>query len=199
MEEGLRVTVATSKVCCTPLPLAPGAEVTHCVYMTYDVTHELVRQAISPNKYVREQPIASLRMLAELTGRSVTEVMSPNKDVLADVIPPKRHLLRHQPVNAQIGLMDGNTFCTTLNPRLFTIDLKVMEHKVFFTELLALCEQYDTNLQKLPCYKNVTNLRQSALKALAACHSETLDISLQVLYYTVYCNVLSSVLYCTVL
>ena len=139
----------------------------------YDVTHELVRQVTSPNKYVREQAIASLRTLAELTGRSVTDVMSPHKDVLADMIPPKKHLLRHQPVNAQIGLMDGNTFCTTLSPRLFTIDLKVMEHKVFFTELLALCEQDDANLQKLPCYKNVTNLvplRQSALRALAACH-----------------------------
>ena len=64
-------------------------------------------------------------------------------------------------------------FCTTLGPRLFTIDLRVMEHKVFFTELLALCKQDDANLQKLPCYKNVTNLvplRQSALRALAACH-----------------------------
>ena len=148
----------------------------------YDVTHELVRQVTSPNKYVREQAIASLRVLAELTGKTgeqpedpcrVTEVMTPHKDVLADMIPPKKHLLRHQPVNAQIGLMDGNTFCTTLNPRLFTIELKVMEHKVFFTELLALCEQDDANLQKLPCYKNVTNLvplRQSALRALAACH-----------------------------
>ena len=148
----------------------------------YDVTHELVRQVTSPNKYVREQAIASLRVLAELTGKTgenpedpcrVTEVMAPHKDVLADMIPPKKHLLRHQPVNAQIGLMDGNTFCTTLNPRLFTIELKVMEHKVFFTELLALCEQDDANLQKLPCYKNVTNLvplRQSALRALAACH-----------------------------
>ena len=38
------------------------------------------------------------------------------------MIPPKKHLLRHQPVNAQIGLMDGNTFCTTLEPKLFTID-----------------------------------------------------------------------------
>merc|ERR1719341_1407105 len=139
----------------------------------YDVTHELVRQVTSPNKYVREQAVGCLKVLSELTGRSVTDVMSPHKDVLADMIPPKKHLLRHQPVNAQIGLMDGNTFCTTLNPRLFTIELKVMEHKVFFTELLALCEQDDANLQKLPCYKNVTNLvplRQSALRALAACH-----------------------------
>lgn len=63
----------------------------------------------------------SLRLLAEKQNKSVTEVIKPHKEVLADMIPPKKHLLRHQPANAQIGLMDGNTFCTTLEPRLFTI------------------------------------------------------------------------------
>jgi hypothetical protein len=73
--------------------------------------------------------IGPLQVLSEITGKAVTDVMAPHKDVLQDMIPPKKHLLRHQPVNAQIGLMDGNTFCTTLSPRLFTIDLSVMEHK----------------------------------------------------------------------
>ena len=67
--------------------------------------------------------------------KSITEIMEPHKDVLQDMIPPKKHLLRHQPLNAQIGLMEGNTFCTTLEPRLFTIDLNTVEHKVFFTEV----------------------------------------------------------------
>ena len=35
--------------------------------------------------------------------------MELHKEVLADMIPPKKYLLRHQPVKAQIGLMDGNT------------------------------------------------------------------------------------------
>ena len=83
----------------------------------HDVIRELVRQVTSPNTCVREQAIASLQVLAEIQGKPVTEVMSPHKEVLQDMIPPKKHLLRHQPVNAQIGLMDGNTFCTTLNPR----------------------------------------------------------------------------------
>lgn len=51
------------------------------------------------------------------------------------MVPPKKHLLRHQPANAQIGLMEGNTFCTTLQPRLFTMDLNVIEHKVFYSEV----------------------------------------------------------------
>lgn len=59
----------------------------------------------------------------------------PSFQVLQDMVPPKKHLLRHQPANAQIGLMEGNTFCTTLQPRLFTMDLNVMEHKVFYTEV----------------------------------------------------------------
>ena len=47
----------------------------------------------------------SLEILAKTTKKSVTEIMEPHKDVLQDMIPPKKHLLRHQPANAQIGLM----------------------------------------------------------------------------------------------
>lgn len=69
--------------------------------------------------------------------RSGWSVMLPPclSQVLQDMVPPKKHLLRHQPANAQIGLMEGNTFCTTLQPRLFTMDLNVVEHKVFYTEV----------------------------------------------------------------
>lgn len=139
----------------------------------HDVTRELVRQVTSPHTIVREQAMASLRQLAEIQNKTVTEVMEPHKEVLADMIPPRKHLLRHQPANAQIGLMDGTTFCTALNPRLFTIDPNVAEHKVFFQELMGLCEADEATLSKLSCYKSVTNLmplRKSALRALAASH-----------------------------
>ncbi|XP_077870553.1 transformation/transcription domain-associated protein [Saccoglossus kowalevskii] len=139
----------------------------------HEVTHELVREVTSPNETVREQAMHSLKVLAKVINKSVTEIMEPHKDVLVDMIPPKKHLLRHQPANAQIGLMDGNTFCTTLQPRLFTIDLNIVEHKVFYTELVNLCEAEDSHLVKLPCYKAVPTLvplRTSALNALAACH-----------------------------
>ena len=138
-----------------------------------EVTNELVRQVTSPNTTVREQAMHSLRVLAKLRGKGVTEVMEPHKEVLAEMVPPKKHFLRHQPANVQIGLMDGNTFCTTLEPRLFTLDLNVQEHKIFFTELHHLVDADDATLSKLSCYKNISNLvplRKSALKALAACH-----------------------------
>ncbi|TRZ04491.1 hypothetical protein DNTS_027557 [Danionella cerebrum] len=137
------------------------------------VTHDLVREVTSPNSTVRKQAMHSLQVLAQVTGKSVTIIMEPHKEVLQDMVPPKKHLLRHQPANAQIGLMEGNTFCTTLQPRLFTMDLNVVEHKVFYTELLNLCEAEDAALMKLPCYKSLPSLvplRIAALNSLAACN-----------------------------
>ena len=93
----------------------------------HDVIHELVRQVTSPNTYVREQAMSSLELLAKIQKKTITEVIAPHKDMLQDMIPPKKQMLRHLPVNAQIGLMDGNTFCTTLEPRLFTIDRKFID------------------------------------------------------------------------
>ncbi|KAJ7305883.1 hypothetical protein JRQ81_010249, partial [Phrynocephalus forsythii] len=149
----------------------------------HHVTHDLVREVTSPNSTVRKQAMHSLQVLAQVTGKSVTVIMEPHKEVLQDMVPPKKHLLRHQPANAQIGLMEGNTFCTTLQPRLFTMDLNVVEHKVhwgglnpvlvFCFQLLNLCEAEDSALMKLPCYKSLPSLvplRIAALNALAACN-----------------------------
>ena len=140
-----------------------------------EVTQELVLQVTSSNVIVREQTMHALETLGRLTGKGVTQVMLPHKEVLQDMIPPKKHLLRHQPANVQIGLMEGNTFCTTLEPRLFTLDTDLSEHKMFINELLNLVEgdESGAGLRKFSCYKNVTNLvplKKSALKALSACH-----------------------------
>ncbi|EAT34853.1 AAEL012951-PA, partial [Aedes aegypti] len=163
------------KICMTPLDRDCKNEelISTQKKAMYDVIHELVRQVTSPHTLVRETAMASLRLIAELQSKTVTEVMNPHREVLVDMIPPKKHLLRHQPASAQIGLMDGNTFCTTLEPRLFTIDLTILTHKVFYHEVLTLSDAEDTTLNKLDCYKTVTNLiplRKSALRALAACH-----------------------------
>ncbi|KAK2564815.1 Transformation/transcription domain-associated protein [Acropora cervicornis] len=130
------------------------------------VTQHLVREIVSPNETTRKQAQHCVSVLAEISGVSIYSFMLPHKSILEDMIPPKKHLLRHQPVKTQIALMDGNTFCTAMSPRLFTMDLAVMEHKIFFTELHSLCEADDSQLLKLPCYKTVqslTPLRKSAL------------------------------------
>ena len=181
-------------LCASPLPESSADDLYAAQKKSlHDITHELVRQVTSPNTTVREQAMHLIQVLARITNQTATAIMEPHKEVLADMIPPKKHLLRHQPVNAQIGLMDGNTFCTTLKPRLFTIDLSVVEHKVFFTELNSLCDHEDAVLFKLPCYKSVSNLtplRKSALQALAACHyiPQCRDKILSVIFKALSCN-----------
>ena len=59
----------------------------------------------------------SLETLAKTTGKSVTDIMEPHKEVLQDMIPPKKHLLRHQPANAQIGLMVSTLIYTLYTDR----------------------------------------------------------------------------------
>ncbi|KAL5497639.1 hypothetical protein EMCRGX_G014148 [Ephydatia muelleri] len=137
------------------------------------VARHLVKEVISPNENVRKQSHHSLLLLANITGKSVTDIMDPHREILADMIPPKKHLLKHQPVSTQIALMEGNTFCTSLKPRLFSINLTVPEHKIFFQELVNLCDSDDVTLAKLPCYRSVPSLvplKVSGLAALAACH-----------------------------
>jgi len=75
-------------------------------------------------------------------------------------------VLRHQQLHCLTLTQEGNAFCTTLEPRLFTIDMNTVEHKLFFTELISLCEAEDQLLMKLPCYKSLTSLvslRKSAM------------------------------------
>lgn len=139
----------------------------------FNVTNELVRRITSPHTLVRETAMSSLRQIARLQNTTVTEVMLPHKAVLEDIVPPKKHLLKHQPAGAQIGLMDANTFCTTLEPKLFTLDINISTHNAFFREVVTLAEVDDVALSKLDCFRNITNLiplRKSALRALAACH-----------------------------
>jgi len=62
-----------------------------------------------------------LSVIATAQNISITEVMEPHKEGLSEIIPLRKHLLRHQGFKAQIGMMEGNTFCTSLSPRLFTI------------------------------------------------------------------------------
>ncbi|CAH1997935.1 unnamed protein product [Acanthoscelides obtectus] len=161
-------------VCVTPPPEGSD-QATKDLQQTAleEVTYELVRQVTSPHTMIREQSMASLKLLAEKQNKTVTAVMEPSKDVLADMVPPMKHLLKHQPAIAQMGLMDGNMFCTTLNPRLFTIDMKIKEHSLFIQDLLSLCNTEDAKLNTFFCYKSITNfipLRTSALRVLAACY-----------------------------
>ncbi|XP_055874365.1 transformation/transcription domain-associated protein-like isoform X5 [Biomphalaria glabrata] len=139
----------------------------------HDVAQKLIPQITTSNTLVRQQCMKSLKILSEVTKKTVTEIMEPHKELLADMIPPKKHLLRNIALVSQIGLMEGYTFCVTLEPRLFNFDANQVEHTVFFNEVFHMCDVEENVLMKQACYKNITNLvplKKSALKALAACN-----------------------------
>ncbi|GFN80649.1 transformation/transcription domain-associated protein [Plakobranchus ocellatus] len=139
----------------------------------YEVARKLVPQVTCSNTLVRQQAMKSLKVLAEVTKTTVTEIMEPHKELVQDMVPPKKLLLRHIALVSQIGIMEGYTFCVTLEPRLFSFDINQLEHGVFFHEVLNMCDAEEAVLNKQPCYKNVTSLvplKKSALKALAACN-----------------------------
>lgn len=67
------------------------------------------------------QAVGLLRLVAEIQGKQLTKVIESHKQILVDMIHPRKYYLRHQSVNAQVGVMEGTAFCTSLNPRLFSI------------------------------------------------------------------------------
>ena len=68
-----------------------------------------------------------LQILAKSRDVTVTAVMEPHKEVLQDMIPPKKHLLRHQPANAQIGIMVSLTVMYCLFLAYITIADKLIQ------------------------------------------------------------------------
>ena len=53
----------------------------------HHVTHDLVREVTSPNSTVRKQAMHSLQVLAQVTGKSVTVIMEPHKEVRPLFLP----------------------------------------------------------------------------------------------------------------
>lgn len=148
-----------------------------------DVTELLIKEITSQNLSVRTQAMKSIELIAKLANKSAAEIMEPHREVLKTMLPflPTQqegdkqpvHTLERQPVRTQIGIIHGSTFCTNLEPKVFTIDTSVTEHKYYVDQLIRICESDDATLKKLQCYANVTNLapvRTAALHALASLH-----------------------------
>jgi hypothetical protein len=84
----------------------------------------------------------SFQVLSEITGKAVTDVMAPHKDVLQDMIPPKKHLLRHQPINAQVR-------------KNFLEQLKLCKYRRTGQKSRYLCESHNSSVQFVITFKLV--------------------------------------------
>lgn len=148
-----------------------------------DVTELLIKEITSQNLSVRTHAMRSIEIIAKLSNRSAAQIMEPHREVLKTMLPflatqqendkQPVHALEKQPVRTQIGIIHGSTFCTNLEPKVFTIDTSISEHKFYVDQLTRICESDDISLKKLQCYANVTNLapvRTAALHALASLH-----------------------------
>lgn len=146
-----------------------------------DITELLIKEITSQNLSVRAQAMKSIELIAKLSNKSAAQIMEPHREVLKTMLPfltpqvesdkQPIHVLEKQPVRSQIGIIHGSTFCTNLNPKVFTIDTNNAEHRFYVDQLIRICENDDASLKKLQCYANVTNLaplRTAALQALAS-------------------------------
>ncbi|KNE58153.1 hypothetical protein AMAG_04968 [Allomyces macrogynus ATCC 38327] len=101
----------------------------------------LILELASSSKQVRETVQAALQLLADLTGKEVTELLLPCKDRLLEPIYSRP--LRALPLPMQIGNTDAIKYCLSLRPPLleFTTELNRM-----LTEALALADAEDSAL-----------------------------------------------------
>lgn len=137
------------------------------------VGDELVRNIASANTWLRDESVLLLQSLADTQNMELVDLLELHRDIVLMNIPPKKLNITDYSANAQIGIMEANTFCQSLTPRFFTMDIHDPDHKTFYQHVYNICESSDQALIKMPCYKSVDSLvplRKAAMRALASWH-----------------------------
>jgi transformation/transcription domain-associated protein len=132
--------------------------------------NELVLQTASSHKLAREVAQSSLIQIADLRKISLSSLLTPYKSFFTDLIvfSPAKTYLRHQPLDTQIGIMEANYFCASLEPKLVTF-----ENYQFLTDVKLIIKCDDDAMSRCDAYKDVKllpELRESAMKVLVSWH-----------------------------
>lgn len=132
--------------------------------------NEFVYQTASSHKLVREISVKSLKQIARIQKISLTALLEPYKSFFSEIIvfSPAKTYLRHQPLSTQIGILEANHFCTSLEPKLMKFD-----NYQFLTDVKIIIKCDDDTMSRYDAYKDVKQLpelRQSAMKVLVAWH-----------------------------
>ncbi|RNA03191.1 Transformation transcription domain-associated, partial [Brachionus plicatilis] len=137
-----------------------------------DVLKELVKQIVSSSQYVRHESTDLITKISELQSKSIYNLLQPFQEILLETVGPRKHLkLRHYSHQFQIGILESLEFCSSAQPQLLTIQLSNQDHQNLYNEIISICEQEDSSLSKLACYKSLTDLtpiRKAALNCLAS-------------------------------
>lgn len=134
------------------------------------IVNEFVLQTSSPHALIRQMATKSLRQIAAIQKITVDALLDPFKSFFSDMIvfSPTKTYLRHQPLMTQIGILEANHFCTTLEPKLIKFD-----NYQFLTDVKIIIKCDDDTMSRYDAYKDakqLPELRETAMKVLVSWH-----------------------------
>lgn len=134
------------------------------------IVNEFVLQTSSPHALIRQVATKSLRQIAAIMKISVAALLEPFKSFFSEMIvfSPTKTYLRHQPLSTQIGILEANHFCTTLEPKLLKFD-----NFQFLTDVKIIIKCDDDTMSRYDAYKDpkqLPELRETAMKVLVSWH-----------------------------
>lgn len=134
------------------------------------IVHEFVLQTSSPHAAIRKVATKSLLQIATMRKMSVATLLEPFKSFFAEMIvfSPSKTYLRHQPLSTQIGILEANHFCTSLEPKLLKFD-----NFQFLTDVKIIIKCDDDTMSRYDAYKDIKQLpelRETAMKVLVSWH-----------------------------
>lgn len=106
------------------------------------IVNEFVLQTSSPHSAIRQVATKSLQQIAAIQKISVAALLEPFKSFFIDMIvfSPTKTYLRHQPLSTQIGILEANFFCTSLEPKLLNFENFQFLTDVKISKLLLLSD-----------------------------------------------------------
>ncbi|KAI6646573.1 Transformation/transcription domain-associated protein [Oopsacas minuta] len=132
------------------------------------VVELLTREICSPNKYLRKIVFRSLNLLSLIIpNTTVTTLLITHKQIIHEYFSFQESPLRILPKSVQIGFLDGFYFCSSQNPRVYSIDTTNILHNTFINDLFVLCDCEELVVNK-PQKTDIVNqeLIKSGLYAL---------------------------------
>lgn len=135
-----------------------------------NIVNEFVLQTSSPHVLIRQVATKSLRQIALIQKVTVAALLEPFKNFFTEMIvfSPTKTYLRHQPLSTQIGILEANHFCTTLEPKLVKFD-----NYQFLTDVKIIIKCEDETMSRYDAYKDpkqLPELRETAMKVLVSWH-----------------------------
>ncbi|OAL46795.1 hypothetical protein IQ07DRAFT_682920 [Pyrenochaeta sp. DS3sAY3a] len=138
--------------------------------ITLRLCGQLVGDLSHMNKSVREATQKAFHVLSEVTGLSVSELITPVKDRL--IVPIWTKPLRALPFSIQIAYIDAITFCLKLKNNILEFNDQLTR---LLMESLALADAEDEGLASKPFEQrnaeHIINLRVACIRLLSTAQS----------------------------